>query len=106
MLLAMPGLRALCADSCPPEARTEEPPCHEDHGADQPPADPAGSCTHGDALSATAARVTLDGPADGGPKTGSDGSLRGRFAEGHPAPTRRLIAPPFAAAHSRPPLRC
>lgn len=65
MLLALPGLRTLCADSCPPAPVAEEPPCHEDRAEPlaPPPGGAADGCAHGDALSSTAARSVPDSAA-------------------------------------------
>ena len=108
MLLAMPGLRALCADACPPEARAAGPPCHDEHGEQQhPPGDPPGSCAHGDALSSTAARPAVNGAADAGLTPALHALLPGRPAvEPHPAAAGGRPAAAFPVRDHLPPLRC
>lgn len=107
MLLALPGLRTLCADSCPPAPAAEEPPCHEDRA--EPIAPPAGSadgCAHGDALSSTAARPVLDSAATPGAEPVYWYQLGRVASERQPAfETGRAVAA-FAANRLAPPLRC
>ena len=106
LLLAMPGLRALCAEACPPEIRTAEPPCHDEQsGQRQPPGDPPGSCAHGDAVSSTAARPAPDGAAAAWTVTTPHLILHGHSAlelqrvaasgPPHPAPAAGLRLPPL-----------
>ena len=113
MLLAMPGLRALCADTCPPESsppesRTDEPPCHDEHGGQrQPPGDPPGACAHGDAPSSRAARPALDSAADAGLTPVPHFLPHGRPAvERHPAAAGGPSAAAFAVRTHLSPLRC
>ena len=109
MLLAMPGLRVLCADSCPPAERSEEPPCH-DGRTDSPaprPGDPADGCAHGDALSSTSARSLPDGAAAGGEMLVASWSLHGRSAvDRRLALAGRPAAPAFSSDCLLLPLRC
>jgi hypothetical protein len=108
LLLAMPGLRTLCADYCPPASRTEEPPCHDGRGdpVAPPPGGPVDGCAHGDALSSTAARPALDG-ADAPSATPVYWYLHGRAAVGqHPAVVTGPAVAAFAPDRFPPRLRC
>ena len=107
MLLAMPGLRTLCAEACPPQTRAPEPPCHDEHGGQPPPGDPPGSCAHGNALTSTAVRAALDGA----PETGLTAAPHWILHQRPAGDLQRGAAggPPCAACAAGlrlPPLRC
>ena len=108
LLLAMPGLRTLCADYCPPAPNAEEPPCHDGRGdpAAPLPGGPIDGCAHGAALSSTAARPALDG-ADTPSAAPVYGHLQGHaVAEQHPAVATGPAVAAFAPDRFPPPLRC